>query len=259
VFHASLLTPYIKTDAHGPNFSQSPPDLIKGEAEYKVETIRNHQRFGKNKRLQYLLKWKGYPESDNIWEPVKQLHAPDLVKQHHKCHPLNKIKSALLARLKSHLPPWLPPLSPTAPSLLTTQTPSPTSQISPLTISCTSFSPPSSDNSPLPFMYPLPRGATHHCNRWWTPTHILMHSTSSNPMPIHTTHMPMLSRAASSATNTDTVNTTTHTRSLWTTPIPSSTPTMLSSLPTGPPTHDTLAFPSPCPTILLKHPKCYRP
>jgi hypothetical protein len=30
-------------------------------------------------KLQYLLKWKGYPESDNTWEPIKQLHAPNLV------------------------------------------------------------------------------------------------------------------------------------------------------------------------------------
>jgi hypothetical protein len=39
VFHASLLTPFIETDSHGPNFSRLPPDLIKGEAEYEVEDI----------------------------------------------------------------------------------------------------------------------------------------------------------------------------------------------------------------------------
>ena len=47
VFHASLLTPYIETDSHGPNFSRPPPDLIKGEAEYEVENIRSHRRHGK--------------------------------------------------------------------------------------------------------------------------------------------------------------------------------------------------------------------
>jgi hypothetical protein len=60
VFHNNLLTPYIETNAHGPNFTRPPPDLINGEAEYEVEAIRNHRHFGKNKRLQYLLKWKGY-------------------------------------------------------------------------------------------------------------------------------------------------------------------------------------------------------
>jgi hypothetical protein len=39
IFHASLLSPYHEMTQHGPNFSQLPPDLIKGEAEYEVEAI----------------------------------------------------------------------------------------------------------------------------------------------------------------------------------------------------------------------------
>jgi len=65
MFHASLLTLYVETDSHGPNYSRLPPDLISGEAEYEVEQIRNHRRHGWWKQLQYLLKWKGYPESNN--------------------------------------------------------------------------------------------------------------------------------------------------------------------------------------------------
>jgi hypothetical protein len=56
VFHNNLLTPYIETNAHGPNFTRPPPDLINGEAEYEVEAIKSHCYFGKNKKLQYLLK-----------------------------------------------------------------------------------------------------------------------------------------------------------------------------------------------------------
>jgi len=37
VFHASLLSPYHEMQAHGPNFSQPPLDLIDGEEEYEVE------------------------------------------------------------------------------------------------------------------------------------------------------------------------------------------------------------------------------
>ncbi len=37
MFHASLLTPYHETQAHGPNFTQPLPDLIDGEEEYEVE------------------------------------------------------------------------------------------------------------------------------------------------------------------------------------------------------------------------------
>ena len=42
VFHASLLSPYHETTAHGPNFSRPPPELIDGEEEYEVERIVNH-------------------------------------------------------------------------------------------------------------------------------------------------------------------------------------------------------------------------
>jgi hypothetical protein len=42
VFHSALLSPYQEMTAHRPNFSQPPPDLIEGEAEYEVEQIQNH-------------------------------------------------------------------------------------------------------------------------------------------------------------------------------------------------------------------------
>jgi Chromo (CHRromatin Organisation MOdifier) domain len=93
VFHNNLLTPYVETNAHGPNFTRPPPDLINGEAEYEVEAIRNHHYFGKNKRLQYLLKWKGYPEADNTWESEDQLNAPELLKQYNKHHDLQDKKT----------------------------------------------------------------------------------------------------------------------------------------------------------------------
>jgi hypothetical protein len=46
MFHASLLLPYYETDAHSPNFSRPPLDLIDGEEEYEVECIISHQRHG---------------------------------------------------------------------------------------------------------------------------------------------------------------------------------------------------------------------
>ena len=83
VFHTSLLSPYQETAAHGPNFSRPPPDLVDGEEEYEVERIVNHRRHGRARRLQYLIKWKGYPESDNTWEPADQIHALELIKLYH--------------------------------------------------------------------------------------------------------------------------------------------------------------------------------
>jgi hypothetical protein len=42
VFHASLLTPYIKTKEHRENYSRPPPDMIEGEEQYKVKAICAH-------------------------------------------------------------------------------------------------------------------------------------------------------------------------------------------------------------------------
>jgi hypothetical protein len=94
VFHTSLLTPFVETKEHGENYSRPPPELIEGGEQYEVETIRSYRRHGKRKQLQYLIKWKGYPESDNTWEPVTNLQAPQLIKEYHRRHPLNSIKGA---------------------------------------------------------------------------------------------------------------------------------------------------------------------
>ena len=93
VFHASLLSPYHETPSHGPNFSRPPPDLIGGEEEYEVESIRSHRYFGRNKKLQFLIRWKGYTPSDDTWEPADSVHAPDLVKEYKQRTPGFRINS----------------------------------------------------------------------------------------------------------------------------------------------------------------------
>jgi hypothetical protein len=80
VFHASLLLPYHETTTHSPNFSWPPPELIDGEEEYQVKRIMGHRKIGWTKKLQYLVKWLGYPNSNNTWEPAAQVYAPDLIK-----------------------------------------------------------------------------------------------------------------------------------------------------------------------------------
>jgi len=97
MFHASLLSPYRETTAYRPNFSQPPPDLINDEEQYEVEQIHNHQYFGHNRTLQYLIHWKGYPDSDDTWESAADTHASDLVKAYHKGTPLESIKAGRLS------------------------------------------------------------------------------------------------------------------------------------------------------------------
>ena len=38
--------------------------------------------------LQYLLKWKGYSQVHNSWEPAEHVHAPELVEEYHNKNPL---------------------------------------------------------------------------------------------------------------------------------------------------------------------------
>jgi len=92
VFHTSLLLPYQETATHGPNFTRLPPDLIEDEEEYEVEAILNHRHHGRRRQLQYLIRWKGYPSSDNTWEAAEGVHVDDLIKAYHRRHPLETVK-----------------------------------------------------------------------------------------------------------------------------------------------------------------------
>ena len=47
IFHTTLLTPYHKTKAHGPNFVYPPPDTVEGEEQWKVEAIMQHKKYGR--------------------------------------------------------------------------------------------------------------------------------------------------------------------------------------------------------------------
>jgi hypothetical protein len=79
VFHINLLTPYKETIMHGPNFTRPTPELIDGEEEYSVEKILDSWQFGRRRRLQYLVKWDGYLELDNMWVDKDDVFADDKV------------------------------------------------------------------------------------------------------------------------------------------------------------------------------------
>lgn len=86
VIHASLLTRYNETPEYGTNFTQPPPDIINELPEFEVEAINKVRKY--RNRWQYFVKWKGYPDSENTWEPMTNLkNSQDLIKQWHQDNP----------------------------------------------------------------------------------------------------------------------------------------------------------------------------
>jgi hypothetical protein len=86
VFHVSLLDRYIESDI--PTRVQPPPPsvVIDNQVEFEVEEVLDSKFM--RKRLFYLVKWKGYPVSDNSWEPLDHLpNAKDLVDSFHAKYP----------------------------------------------------------------------------------------------------------------------------------------------------------------------------
>jgi hypothetical protein len=90
VFHIDLLTPYQETIMHGPNYQCPLPDLVDGEEEYSVEKILDSRQFGRRQHLQYLVKWEGYPDSDNMWVDKDDVFADDKVQEFKASNPAKK-------------------------------------------------------------------------------------------------------------------------------------------------------------------------
>ncbi|KAJ9529231.1 hypothetical protein QJQ45_007908 [Haematococcus lacustris] len=86
VFHVSLLRPYEGNFGHLP-----PTELgwLDDSPQYEVERIVNHRHVRAGKAKEYLVKWKGYDDSDNTWEPASNLaNAPDCVNLYKAQHGL---------------------------------------------------------------------------------------------------------------------------------------------------------------------------
>jgi hypothetical protein len=91
VFHINLLTPYRETTMHGPNFTRPAPELIDGEEEYSIEKILDSRRFGRRRCLQYLVKWEGYPDLDNMWVNKDDVSADDKVRDFKASNPKSEV------------------------------------------------------------------------------------------------------------------------------------------------------------------------
>ena len=85
VFHATLLTPYKETALNGSRNQEPAPELIDGQPEWEVEQILRVRRY--RHQVQYLVRWKGFSEAHDSWEPASNVHADELIKEFYKRHP----------------------------------------------------------------------------------------------------------------------------------------------------------------------------
>ena len=87
VVNVSRVKPYLGLPPGQPVSRPGPIHVSKDRnKEYKVDAIID-SRIYKGK-LQYLVHWKGYDESERTWEPVSNLkNSPEIVEQFYKSHP----------------------------------------------------------------------------------------------------------------------------------------------------------------------------
>jgi hypothetical protein len=96
--------PIVKLDKYTPDpikghvtNPQPDPEIIDDEEEWEVEKVLSSRRFGKWKKLQYFVRWKGYGHEDDTWVAAESMaNAPLKVAEFYVAFP-NAIKSVHLS------------------------------------------------------------------------------------------------------------------------------------------------------------------
>lgn len=89
VFHVSKFKLFKPSDGLRGHDEQvdrrPPPEIIDGEEAWEVEGILNHRyrRYGRGGRLEYLVKWVGFPNHESSWIPASNMaYAQDLIDEY---------------------------------------------------------------------------------------------------------------------------------------------------------------------------------
>ena len=80
VFHASRLRAYKDGSSQFPHRvvnPRPPPDILDGEDAWEVEEVvgKRSRKRGRTTTVEYLVRWKGYPDHEKTWEPAQNLRA----------------------------------------------------------------------------------------------------------------------------------------------------------------------------------------
>jgi hypothetical protein len=102
VFHNSLLKPYCETKEHSPNYEKPTPEIVNNEeGHYKIEAILIAWPTQNKRSIQYLIKWKGYPVSENLWLLEKELtNAKELLNKFKEKHALKQRTNTLALQVQ---------------------------------------------------------------------------------------------------------------------------------------------------------------
>ena len=93
VFHVDLLSPYTETEEHGANYERPAPEFIEGEDLWEVEKVLDTRLYGRRRKRQYLVSWKGFPQSENSWVNHEDMNADELIEEFNtRLTPLNQTK-----------------------------------------------------------------------------------------------------------------------------------------------------------------------
>jgi hypothetical protein len=101
VFNTVKLRPYVQDTISGRKPPPRPAPVIKGDKpRWEVEYIKDSRIF--RGKLQFLVKWRGFPQEESTWEPEDFLkHAKKAVQEFHAKHPSapRKISALTFSRL----------------------------------------------------------------------------------------------------------------------------------------------------------------
>jgi hypothetical protein len=85
VFHVSLLEPAANDPYPGQRQPPPPPVEIDGEPEWYADAILDSRMFGRQRELQYLVKWTGYDQPK--WEPATLVNGLEVIDRFHERYP----------------------------------------------------------------------------------------------------------------------------------------------------------------------------